>query len=114
MCYKLERVQRRLHLRRGESECSLTKKDNGGRTPAALRHVAMAIKCLHIPQTPSATHGSPVLCLQFCGHKTSKKSPTCLAPASLSVEGSLQEGLTFHVSLPHSTSALECQFRGVW
>lgn len=42
-------------------------------TNGGLQHVAMAIKCLHIPQTPSATHGSPVLCLQFCEHKTSKK-----------------------------------------
>lgn len=114
MCYKLERDTTKAAFQRGESKCSLMKKDNGGRTPASLRRVAMAITCLHIPQTPSATHGSPALRLQFCGHRTSKKRHLFTLHQLPCQQKNLQEAVTLHPSLPHSTSVLEYQFIGVW
>lgn len=54
-------MQWRLGFKRGQSKCSLTKTDNGGRTPADLRCIVMAMKCLHIPQTPRVPHMEALL-----------------------------------------------------
>lgn len=107
--------QGRPSFKTGENKCSLRKTDNGGRTPADLGCVAMAVKCLHIPQTPRVPHTKALLdaysSVEIRPARSTTSSPSASFASGWGSAGSLDVP-----SLPGSLCLCppECQCVGVW